>query len=198
MISDSHPGIGDFTMKHLCAIAMSFVAVAVSTVVVLAQSDNSSISGVAKDPSGAVVSGAKVKVRNEDTRFERQATTNESGFYTVTNIPPGYYTIEVEAPGFKSVTKTRNKLETAIPLAVNFDLSVGQVTETDTVEANVAVFTTETATVGKIVDQTQIQSMTLNGRNPLFLALLKPGVRGGALSGFSFGLTSGGFTINGG
>ena len=65
------------------------------------QSDNSSISGVVKDPSGAVVGNAKVTLRNEDTSFERQTTTNDSGFYTVTNIAPGYYTVTVEAAWFK-------------------------------------------------------------------------------------------------
>jgi len=61
----------------------------------LGQSDNSSISGVVKDPSGAVVGKAKVSLRNEDTSFERQTTTNDTGFYTVTNIAPGYYTVTV-------------------------------------------------------------------------------------------------------
>jgi len=163
-----------------------------------AQSDNSSISGVVKDPSGAVVSNAKVTVRNEDTAFERVATTNDSGFFTVTNIAPGYYTVSAEAAGFKRASSTRNKLDAGLPIAVNMDLAVGAVTDTVTVEASAAQLNTESATVGKTVEQKQIQNLTLNGRNPLFLALLKPGVRGGALSGFSFGLTSGGFAMNGG
>jgi hypothetical protein len=164
----------------------------------LGQSDNSSISGVVKDPSGGVVGNAKITLRNEDTSFERQTTTNDSGFYTVTNIAPGYYTVTVEASGFKKSSRTRNKLDAGLPLAVNIDLAVGQVTEVVNVEASVAQLNTESAAVGKTVEQKQIQNLTLNGRNPLFLALLKPGVRGGALSGFSFGLSSGGFSINGG
>lgn len=165
----------------------------------LAQSDNSSISGIVKDSSGSVVPNAKVIVRNEGTGFERQTTTNESGFYTATNIAPGYYTVTVEATGFKAFSKSRNKLEAAIPLQVNVDLSIGQVTETVKVEANIAQLNTETATVGKTVEQQQIQNLALNGRNPLFLAMLKPGVRrGSAMTGFSYGLDSGGLTINGG
>jgi len=164
-----------------------------------AQSDNSSISGIIKDPSGAAVANAKVAVINESTNFERLVTTNESGFYTATNISPGYYTVKVEAAGFKTATTTRIKLEAALPLSVNMDLSVGQLTESVNVEANVAQLNTESATVGKTVEQMQIQNLSLNGRNPLFLALLKPGVRrGGSLADFSYGLDSGGFTINGG
>ncbi len=164
----------------------------------MAQSDNSTISGVVKDSSGAVVAKAKVNVRNEDTSFDRSITTNASGFYTATNLAPGYYTITVEAPGFKKSSSSRNKLDAGLPIAVNMDLAVGSLTETVTVEASVAQINTESATVGKTVEQKQIQNLTLNGRNPIQLALLKPGVRGGALSGFTFGLNSGGFTINGG
>ncbi len=163
-----------------------------------AQSDNSTISGVVKDPTGAIVAGARVTVQNEGTTFERQTTTNASGFYTAPNIAPGYYTVTVEAPGFKKASVSRNKLDAGLPIAVNIDLSVGQVSDTVTVEASVAQLNTESATVGKTVEQKQIQSMALNGRNPIQLALLKPGVRGGSLAGFTFGLNSGGFTINGG
>jgi hypothetical protein len=163
-----------------------------------AQSDNSSISGIVKDPTGAVVANAKVIVKNEGTAFERQTTTNEAGFYTVTNIPPGFYEVKVEAAGFKSFVKTHNRLEAALPIQVNADLTVGQLSESVTVEANVAQLNTESATVGKTVEQAQIQNLALNGRNPLFLAMLKPGVRrGSAMNGFSYGLDSGGFTING-
>ena len=178
-------------------VRVSFV-ILLSAMFLLGQSDNASISGYVKDPSGSGVPNAKVTVRNEATRFERQITTNDTGFFTVTNISPGYYTVLVEAAGFKGFSKTANKLEAALPLQVNADLTVGQITESVTVEASVAQLNTESATVGKTVEQKQIQNLTLNGRNPLFLALLKPGVRGGALSGFSFGLTSGGFAINGG
>jgi hypothetical protein len=173
-----------------------FCLVAVSA---FAQSDNASISGIVKDPSGAVVTGANVTVTNEGTGFERKTTTNESGFYTITNIQPGFYKVAVEAAGFKKFETTRNRLEAAISRQVNVDLTVGQVSESVTVEANAAQLNTESAAVGKTVDQTQIQNLALNGRNPLFLAILKPGVRRGSpMNGFSYGLDSGGLTINGG
>ncbi len=182
----------------LSRFGLMSLALLLASTLGLAQSDNSSISGVVKDSSGAIVTNAKVNVRNEATSFDREITTNSSGFYTATNLAPGYYTITVEATGFKKASISRNKLDAGLPIAVNVDLAVGQLTETVTVEASVAQVNTESATVGKTVEQKQIQNLTLNGRNPLFLALLKPGVRGGALSGFSFGLTSGGFAMNGG
>ena len=129
-----------------------------------AQSDNSSISGIVKDPSGAVVANAKVTVKNEGTAFERQTTSNESGFYTVTNIQPVFYEVRIEATGFKAFVKTRNKLEAAIPMQVNADLSVGQVSESVTVEASAAQLNTESATVGKTVElSARVDAAVLGG-----------------------------------
>ncbi len=185
--------------QALRRVAAATAAVLLLGVTLFAQTDNSSISGIVKDSTGAAVTNAKVSVINEATAFERVVNTNESGFYTVTNLSPGYYTVKVELTGFKTFTQTRNKLEAALPLAVNADLAVGQLSESVTVEASVAQLNTESATVGKTVEQVQIQNLTLNGRNPLFLAMLKPGVRRNSpMSGFSYGLDSGGLTINGG
>jgi hypothetical protein len=162
------------------------------------QSDNSYITGAVRDPQSAVVVGAKVVVRNESTGLTREVQTNESGIFLATNLPPGYYTVSIEAAGFKKYERTRNKMDAGIPLSVNVELQVGAVSEVINVEASVAQLQTESGALGKTVERQQIQNLSLNGRNPLFLALLKPGVRGGALNGFSFGLTSGGFSINGG
>src|SRR5690242_9583938 len=76
----------------------------------VAQSDLGTITGFVRDPSGAIIPSAKVTVRNEATGTERIATTNESGFYTVTNIPAGNYTVVAEAPGFKRFESKANKL----------------------------------------------------------------------------------------
>lgn len=187
-------------IKQVLRRAVTTCAVSLlAAVFAFAQSDSAPISGIVKDPSGAVVANAKVSIVNEATGFERQATTNETGFYTVPNLAPAYYSVTVEVAGFKKFTSTRNKLEAAQPLAVNIELQVGAVTESVNVEAAVAQLNTESATVGKTVEQAQIQNLALNGRNPLFLAQLKPGVRRGSpMNGFSFAMDSGGFTINGG
>ena len=181
-------------MKTLARVLLASLAV----LGLFAQSDNSYVTGIVKDPTGAVVSGAKVTIRNEDTGFAREVNTNESGLYIATNLPPGYYTVTVEAQGFKKFEKTRNKMDAGIPINVSVELSVGAVNESVTVEASVATLQTESGAVGKTVERQQIQNLSLNGRNPLFLAQLKAGVRGGALNGFSFGLTSAGLSINGG
>jgi hypothetical protein len=179
--------------------AMAVTAVAVFSLVSFAQSDTAQISGFVKDPAQAVVPNASVTIRNEATGLTRNTATNEAGYYVIPSLPPGYYTVTVEAPGFKKFVKTQNKLDPGIALSVSADLEVGAVAETVEVVASVANVQSETATVGKLIENTTIQNAILNGRNPIFLALLKPGVRtGSSLASFSFSMTSGGFSINGG
>ena len=74
--------------------------------VAYAQSDTSQISGYATDATGGVVPGATVTATNEVTGLERQAETNEKGYYVAANLPPGNYTITAEAQGFKRYVKT--------------------------------------------------------------------------------------------
>ena len=161
-----------------------------------AQSDTAQISGFVTDATGGVVPAATVAAINEVTGLERQVETNPNGYFVVANLPPGLYTITAEAKGFKRYIKTRVKLDANLATTADVLLEIGAVTETVEVVASTAQIQSETATVGRIVEQKQIENMVLNGRNPLFLAMLKPGVRRGFL-GFSYGLTSGGFSING-
>src|SRR5213593_4951814 len=78
--------------------------------ILFAQSDLGTISGFIKDPSGASIPNAVVTIKNQ-TGIERQATTNESGFYTITNIPPGFYSMSAEALGFQKHESINNKLD---------------------------------------------------------------------------------------
>ncbi|MFN7947242.1 MAG: carboxypeptidase regulatory-like domain-containing protein [Blastocatellia bacterium] len=168
-----------------------------SALVAFAQSDNTQLSGFVRDQAGAVVANAKVVVKSEARDFERTTTTNNEGYYVVTQLPPGLYSITVEAAGFKAYKETGKKLDPNVPSTSDVSLQTGQLTEVVNVTASTSTVQTETATVGTVVEGKQIQYIQLNGRNPLFLALLKPGVNGGALGGFSFGLSTGGLNING-
>ncbi len=162
-----------------------------------AQSDNTQISGFVKDQAGGVISGAKVTIRSETKSLERSATTNSEGYFVITTLPPDFYTITVEASGFKQFQEKGRKLDPNLPARIDVALQPGQVTETVTVTASTAEVQSESSAVGKLVEISQVEKLQLNGRNPLFLALLKPGVSGGALGGFNFGLTTGGLNING-
>ncbi len=179
------------------SIALLLTFIMCTSLGVFAQSDNAQISGYVKDTAGAVIAGAKVTVKSEAKNVERTAVTDDQGYYVISNVPPDIYSITVEQAGFKRSTISGKKVDPNIGATVDVSLEVGQVTEAVNVVAGSATVQTESATVGKLVEGAQIEYLQLNGRNPLFLALLKPGVSGGALGGFSFGLTSGGLNING-
>lgn len=70
------------------------------------QSNAADLQGYVRDPSGAVVVGATVTARNSATNFSRDVTTNEDGYYQITNLPPGSYEITVEASGFSKDRKS--------------------------------------------------------------------------------------------
>ena len=182
-----------FSATGVSAAAMLFLFPAL----VFAQSDTAQISGFVKDPTASVVPGASVTITNEATGLERKTATNESGYYVVSSLPPGFYTVTVEATGFKKFVKTRNKVDPNLAATIDAALAVGAVSETVEVVATVAAVQSETATVGKLIENSQIRNMMLNGRNPLYLALLKAGVRGGSLQQFAYGNTHGGLSING-
>src|SRR5262249_42721403 len=163
-----------------------------------AQSDNTQISGFVKDQAGGIISGAKVTIKSETKSLERSAITNSEGYFVITTLPPDFYTITVEANGFKQYQEKRRKLDPNLPASLEVALQPGQVTETVTVTASTTTVQTESPTVGKLVEISQVEKLQLNGRNPLYLAQLKPGVsRGSALGSFNYSLDSGGFNING-
>ena len=118
-------------MNRVCSIRTALLvlgALFVLSAVSFAQTDLGSIQGFVKDPSGAVVPGAKVSARNQ-AGLERQTTTNESGFYTITNIPAQFYTVTVEAAGFKKFESKDNKLDASTVLSMDALLTVGAATE---------------------------------------------------------------------
>src|SRR5437773_5972345 len=161
-----------------------------------AQSDLRKISGFVKDPSGATIANAKVTIRN-NTGIERQTTTNDSGYYVVTNVPPGLYTMIAEATGFQRYESTNNKLDPSADLVIDATLPVGTANQTVEVSASAVQLQTESASVQKLVTREQIDSLELNGRNPVLMANLVPGTRGGTLAGLSFNFSQGPANFNG-
>src|SRR5712664_1976030 len=161
-----------------------------------AQSDLGTISGFVKDPSGATIANAKISIRN-NRGVERMATSNDSGYYTITNVPPGLYTIVAEAQGFRRYESKDNKLDPSANLVVDVALTVGSASETVEVSASAVELQTESASVQEVVTRAQIDSLEINGRNPIFMANLVPGTRGGTLANLSFNFSQGPSNING-
>lgn len=151
------------------------------------QGGTSRVSGSVTDSNGAVLEGAKVTVTNEATGVAVTQVTTSGGLFSFASIPPGNYTIEVEQSGFKKVIRKATKVEVDTPLAVKIAMEIGDVTESVTVQADAIEVQSNTAVIGNVVDQRTIETLPLNGRNPLALVLQEPGVVqrsfGGAGSG---------------
>src|SRR6266851_2254966 len=166
-----------------------------------AQFDTGQINGFVRDSQGAPIPGATVRVINEGTKLEKTYTTDTSGYYIAPTLPPGKYQVAVELTGFRKYAKTGITVDAAAKIGADAVLSPGGMEETVTVVAEATPLQTNTGQVAKTIESKQIQDLMLNGRNPINLALLKPGVRGGAGGSFnSFqpdSLSNGGFNING-
>ncbi len=166
--------------------------------VLSAQSDYGSILGFVKDASGGVIPNARVIVKNEVTGTATAAITNKSGYYVVPDLPPGYYTVTAQAVGFKTFESKRNKLDPSSTLSLDTPMTIGDVAETLEVVAVASPLQTESATVQQTVTRSQIDALELNGRNPIYMASLQPGMRSASTLGdFNFTLTNGGYFING-
>ena len=159
---------------------MGFLRLAVLSLLLAAcqyaQTSSSSISGTVTDSSGAVVPGAAVTLTNEATGIAAVQKTTEAGVYSFPSLPVGPYTIQVEKEGFRTARRQNNALEVGTPLAVDVTLEVGETSEVVTVEARAETLQTSDASIGNVVTQQEVAEMPLNGRNPLALLVLEPGV----------------------
>ncbi len=140
------------------------------------QSNVGRISGTVTDASQAVVPGAVVTVSNEATGLARSSITDANGFYVVTNLAVGNYTVAIEQQGFQPVRKTGNNLVADGRLNVNFKLQLASVsTAVEVVSAAGEAVNTVSGEVGRVIDSEQVQNMALNGRNYMQLVSLIPG-----------------------
>jgi hypothetical protein len=174
-------------LRSQLLVTIVLVLFAVAPVNVVAQTSTSRITGRVVDTKQASIAGASVIIANEATGVSQTQTTTEAGVYAFEALPVGIYTVTVEQNGFKKFQKTGSHLEVNNPLTVDVVLEVGQVSEIVTVQGGPEQLQTSNATLGNVVEQKAIEALPLNGRNPLTLLLLEPGVvqrsAGGAGSG---------------
>lgn len=186
-----------FLARIASVFCATFLVLSVLATFAIAQSDRGAITGFIRDQSGANVPNATVTVRNENNGIESKTTTNGDGYYTVTNIQPGTYTVTAEAAGFKKFEGKNNKLDASARIAVDGTLAVGSATETVEVTSTAPMLQSESAATQKTVDRQQIDALELNGRNPIFMAQLVPGTRGSTLAQLQANMSAGPAQING-
>ena len=150
-------------------LALLFVSLA------FPQAPTGEISGTITDATGALVAGAKVTLNNTATNQTRVIDSNESGLFRMPALPPGIYNIRVEKPGFGGQTRNSIELQTGQVASLDFQLTVGNVTEMIEVTTGAPVLDTEGTSVGTVIENKRIVELPLNGRNYLQLASLIPG-----------------------
>ncbi len=156
-----------------------------------------SIQGTISDPTGAVVSGAKITISNKATGQVSTTTSTSSGTYNSGGLIPGDYLVRVEAKGFKT-SQLPVVVQVAVTASGNIKLEIGQEATVVDVQGSAVTVNTEQATVQGVLSGEQIDNLPVNGRNFLDLAQLEPGVQ--MQDGTSFDPTKAGYTsvsING-
>jgi hypothetical protein len=152
------------------------LALGVAPSAVLAQAVSGTILGTVKDPSGAALPGATVTLTNAGTGFTRTVTTDSSGEYTVPNVPTGQYNVVAELSGFRKVNLANVHVGVDQKVRVDMKMELGQLTEVVEIQAETPLVQTSSSELGTTVEEEQIRSLPLNGRNFVSLTRTVPGV----------------------
>jgi outer membrane receptor protein involved in Fe transport len=150
-----------------------------SSTVVLAQSTTGSIGGHVTDASGAVISGAEIKITEVDKGLVTTLQTNHAGDYDALALPPGRYTVVASRQGFSTQAVEAFKLDIDQKARVDLTLSPGSVSQTVTVTGTAELMQTETVETGQVIGSKMILDLPLLGRDFLNLVALVPGTSSG-------------------
>jgi hypothetical protein len=154
---------------------LGLVLVLGSTMPVWGQFTTARLSGIVSDPSGAVVAGATVTAQDLGTGFTRATNSTSTGQYLFPSLPVGTYQITVSMAGYKTYVQKGIVLSVDQAVTQNVQLQVGVVSEQMVVTANSSLVTTDSATVGQLINEKQIEELPLNGRYVQQLVFLAPG-----------------------
>lgn len=141
-----------------------------------AQISTGQIAGTVTDASGSVVAGSTVTITNVGTGSIRSITTDSNGFYVVTNLPIGDYSVEIKSGGFRGEKRTGIVIVADAHISTDFQLNVGAATEVVTVTAVAGeTLNTTSGELAHVIDTKQVEALPLNGRNYTQLMTLIPG-----------------------
>jgi len=141
-----------------------------------AQKDAGAIVGIVRDPSGAVVAGAKITVTDVDRGIQLTLSTNDAGEYVAGPLKIGRYSVTAEKTGFKKDVAGPVEVNIQDRVGVDLKLQPGMATEVVTVSSERPQLETDTSELGQVVDSQRINALPLNGRNYAQLALLGTGI----------------------
>ncbi len=142
----------------------------------LAQTVGASLQGTVHDPSGAVLPGAEVEIRNVETGAARPLKADESGRWREPVLAPGEYELRVSAPGFQTLLRKGIHLAVGQDAVVDLALELGRTGTEISVIADAQRINLTSGSLSGLVDEKQMRDLPLNGRSFQQLALLQPGV----------------------
>ena len=154
--------------------------VLVLSAVLIGQTNKGSITGTVTDTSGAAIKGATVTITNVGTNKATVLTTSDEGSFTANALDPVIYDVKVESANFKKSLVQKVKVDTASVATVNVILSVGNVSEEVTVQADSQVVNTDSGTLSQTITERQLRDLPLTNRSVLDLAVTMPNVSGDA------------------
>ena len=158
-----------------CKAAFVFLVIMMWTASAIAQFTTAQLSGTVMDESGSAVAGAAITVEQVATGYKQTGTTGPDGNYLFPSLPVGSYTLTVEMTGFTTYALKGVALTVGQTASQNVTLRVGAVNQQVTVQANSSMVTTESASIGQLINQEDIVGLPLNGREAQQLVFLTPG-----------------------
>ncbi len=158
-----------------CSVLACMLAFSLAPGFLMAQFGTGAILGNVTDPSGAVVPGAKVSVRNVATNESRAVETDADGFYRISALGSGTYTVTSTAPAFRVANVSKVILTVNTQVRVDIAMQIGQVTEAVEVTGTTPQLQTNTAALGTVIDNRTMLELPLNARNFFDLVALTPG-----------------------
>jgi len=162
-------------LSQLLAVGCILCLSALISLPLRAQVAGATLSGTISDAQGGAIPNAKVSARNVATGVSTDTTTNGTGSYSIVNLLPGDYEVNVSAAGFSTIV-TKVTLTVGAKQELSTSLQVGQVTQEVQVTGVAPIVETTNATLSGQVEGTQIVQLPLNGRDWASLATLNPGV----------------------
>lgn len=162
-----------FRHLSLWAIALSLAFISPRT---FGQITSATVTGSIVDAGRAALPGAAVNITNVNTSVVSTASTNDGGLYRIAGLIPGIYQISVSRDGFKSVLKYGMELHLEDEVGINFELQVGSISESVTVQVGEPLVNTETTSLGEVIEGRQVEDTPPNRRNAMNLVALVPGV----------------------
>ncbi len=160
----------------LVRAAASVLALGLVPLAGFAQTTTGRILGTTHDQSGAVVAGATITVTDVQRGVSRSMTTDQAGVYVFPDLSPGVYKLRAEAKGFATVERPSIQVQVATDVTADVTFQAGNVSETITVNEEVPLINTVSATLGGTLTNKEIIELPLNGRNYENLLQLRPGV----------------------